>query len=444
MNLNKPKNENYAATVVDLKDFVDLPNCDNVKAALIYGNSVIVAKTAQAGEQGLFFPVETQLSTIFLGSNNLFRHHEWGNIDSTKTGFFEQHGRVKAVRFRGHKSEGFWIPINSLSFIPGIKINDFNVGDTFDEIDNIPICTKYISKDGPVGEPNSKRSSQTTHIVEGQFRFHYDTSNLKKNIYKLQPTDIISISDKWHGTSAIIGKVLVGRELSWLERLLTKFGIKIQTTEYATICSSRRVIKGIGKFNSDLYGTVAKEVEDKILKGYTLYGEIVGYKPDGSHIQKGTKGKVYHYGCEKGEHKFVVYRIVSTNVDGKTLELTWLQMKEFCNKYGLEMVKELYYGTVLEFLKTYDPDGYFCQKYLGPNQQETWHQYLLEVIQTTFVNDQMCPHNNNELPAEGVVVRIDHLDECESWKLKNFAFLELETKMNDAGEVDIETQESEN
>jgi hypothetical protein len=59
-----------------------------------------------------------------------------------------------------------------------------------------------------------------------------------------------------------------------------------------------------------------------------------------------------------------------------------------------------------------------------------------------FVYDGMCQFNKNEVPAEGIVVRVDHLTECESWKIKNFLFLEDETKLNDKGVVDLETLES--
>ena len=115
MKFEKPKNPNYAATVVKLDQFVKLDNCDNVQAAIIFSNSVIVGKNCQAGDVGLFFPVECALSHEFLSNNNLYRHSQFGNIDATKTGFFEQNRRIKAMRFRGNKSEGFWIPLSSLS-----------------------------------------------------------------------------------------------------------------------------------------------------------------------------------------------------------------------------------------------------------------------------------------------------------------------------------------
>jgi hypothetical protein len=54
----------------------------------------------------------------------------------------------------------------------------------------------------------------------------------------------------------------------------------------------------------------------------------------------------------------------------------------------------------------------------------------------------MCEYNNLQVPAEGIVVRIDHLDQSEAFKLKNFRFLEAESKLLDKGESDIETEQS--
>ena len=68
---------------------------------------------------------------------------------------------------------------------------------------------------------------------------------------------------------------------------------------------------------------------------------------------------------------------------------------------------------------------------------------LVKALEETFVADGKCPHNRNEVPAEGVVLRIDHLETAECYKLKNFAFLERETKLLDKGEMDLETAQSE-
>lgn len=436
--MQAPKNPNYAATVVSLQDFRDLPNCDNVKAALIFGNQVIVAKDTPVGALGLFFPVETALSPEFCKHNNLYRKADFGNADPTQTGFFEQHGRVRCMKFRGHKSEGFWIPESSLDFIANPQTN-LQVGDTFDFIDGVEICRKYVPKGHRT--PNATGNNKSTparledSIVEGQFRLHFDTENLRRNISKILPTDLISITDKWHGTSAVIAKVLVKRKLSFVERIAKRLGVAVQEQVYGLTYSSRKVIKAVNGvdraathyYSEDIWGVIAKEVHDRIPNGFTLYGEIVGYTSDGAEIQKG-----YAYGCMPGEHAFVVYRVTFTNVDGKVYELPWPQAREFCEKQGLRVVPTLFYGPATAIYPLHRP----------LNTHE-WQTGLLNTLEDDYANDSDCLYNPKGTPAEGVVVRIDRLAQAEAFKLKNFRFLERETKMLDKGEVDTETAQTE-
>lgn len=433
-----PKNPNYAATVVTLSTFADLPNCDNVKAALIFGNSVIVAKDTPKGQIGLFFPVECALSAEFLSNNNLYRKAEFGNIDQSKTGFFEQHGRVKAMKFRGHKSEGFFIPIDSLNYLHKNKVLVWHMemGQTFDHFDGHEICRKYIprgQKSANSNQTKGKTAKLEDSIVDGQFRFHYDTENLRRNAHRVKPTDFISITDKWHGTSVVLGNLLVKRKLSFGERLLKRIGVQIMDSTYGLTYSSRRVIKavnGVTKdsnhfYIEDIWGVVAKEVQDRIPAGFTVYGEIVGYTPDGTPIQQG-----YPYGCEVGSHKFVVYRVTLTTAEGKTVELNWPQVIEFCEKQGFGIVPTLWQGFA---------------KDVFPNLDESlhWADSFVSKLEETLVQDGDCSHNPPKTPAEGICLRIDRLHESETFKLKNFRFLEAESKLLDKGVVDTETAQSE-
>jgi RNA ligase len=440
----KPKNENYCATVVQLDSFVSLEKgdggrlpCDNVKGALIFGQHVIVGRDTEPGSIGLFFPPETALSTEFIAANNLYRKPEFGNADpQAKGGYFEQHGRVRTVKFRGHKSEGFWIPLSCLSYL-GAAIS-VSVGDTFDVIGDHEICSKYVPKtnsrpDGGMRQPRIARVED--RLVDGQFRFHPDTAQLRRNLHKIEPDTIVTITDKWHGTSAVFGNLLVKRKLGILERIAKWFGVRVQENDYGLVWSSRNIIKGIGGnarpdaahfYDADIWGIVAHEIKDRIPKGFTIYGEIVGFTPNGSPIQRG-----YHYGCPANQHRFLVYRVTFTNPGGHVVELPWRQMQEFCSRNGLETVKELYHGTAIAI------HGATLME-----QQDDWQSSFAEKIQSLFVRDQTCHYNNNEVPAEGIVLRIDRYDEAEAFKLKNFAFLKRETESLDAGELDIETAES--
>lgn len=102
--------------VVEIKTLIPLDNCDNVQGAIIFGNQIIVGNDTKIGDIGLYFPVETQLSSEFCSSNNLYRKAEL-NVDPEKKGYIEENRRIRCVKFRGNKSEGFFIPLNSLDYI---------------------------------------------------------------------------------------------------------------------------------------------------------------------------------------------------------------------------------------------------------------------------------------------------------------------------------------
>jgi hypothetical protein len=74
--------------------------------------------------------------------------------------------------------------------------------------------------------------------------------------------------------------------------------------------------------------------------------------------------------------------------------------------------------------------------------QKEFGEAFVEALEHMYL-EKMCKYNRNEVPCEGVVVRIDRLEEAEAYKLKSWKFLEWETKELDKGEADMETIESE-
>ena len=178
MKINKPKNENYAAVVVQIKTIVPLENCDNVHAAIILGNQVIVDKSVKVGDIGLYFPLETQLSQQYLSNNNLYRKPEL-NVNPENKGYFEENGRIRCVKLRGNKSEGLYMPLSSIkSFYEDAE--NLPEGEDFDTLNGIEICKKYIPKGvrtpGLSGSKKGKgRLAKESKLIEGQFKFHDDT-----------------------------------------------------------------------------------------------------------------------------------------------------------------------------------------------------------------------------------------------------------------------------
>jgi hypothetical protein len=221
MKLEIKDNKNYCATVIKIENTIPLENCDNIIGTSIFGNHVIVSKDTQIGDIGLFFPVETQLLPEFLKPNNLYRDKVL-NGNAEKAGFFEIKGRVKCMKFRGYKSEGFFIPLDSIQCIAKYTDGGFKIGDEFDTIDNVQICKKYlVVKSQPMsrGERLNRRLKIISRLIDNQFRFHLDTEQLGKNIYKVKEDALISLSYKIHGTSFIVSNILCKRKLTFIEKI---------------------------------------------------------------------------------------------------------------------------------------------------------------------------------------------------------------------------------
>jgi len=432
-------NRNYSAVVVELKAFEPIKGADRIQVALVHGNRVIVSSEAKAGDLGIYFPPECSINAQFLGANNLFRKAEYGNADPAKAGFFEQNGRVRVLKMRGVNSAGFFCPLSHLDYL-GVDLSPLTPGVEFDSYSDVNICSKYVPFSHIKGmtkkNRQSKRASARDRILPNQFRFHFDTANLRRNVHRIYPSDVISVTKKLHGTSVVISRVLVGRELLWYERVLKYLGVPVVLSEFGLVWSSRKVIKGVDGvereeaqhyYKTDVWGEVAKRHGDSVPKGYTIYGEIIGYSGPDSMIQKG-----YHYGQAAGTNRLVVYRVTSTNPDGEVLELSWPQLKAFCERYNFDHVPEVFYGKASEFVPCVPGEGV-----------EYWQERFLKYAEENFAPEVMCPLNNWEVPAEGSVIRIDKLDTCESYKIKSWRFLNLEKENNDNDVVDLETAESE-
>jgi hypothetical protein len=429
-------NKNYCATIVKVENKIDLEGCDNICGTIIFGNHVIIDKNTEIGTIGVFFPVETSIKEIFLKANNLYRDKEL-NTDKDKSGFFELNGRVRCMKLRGFKSEGFFIPIESLDFILNAKEKELilghEIGTEFDHIDNIMICEKYIVKSKNQSNQNlskkdkkNKKIKRFSKLIEEQFRFHVDTAMLAKNIHRIQPNSLISVTEKLHGTSFVVSNILCNKKLNWKDRIAKKLGVNVIDKEYDNIYSSRKVVKNkyicdnpSGFYSEDIWKTVNEELQPYMQKGMTIYGECVGFLKDGKYIQK-----PFDYGCESGKHDNYIYRITSTNSDGIVFEWSMLQVQLWCKQNGLKAVPLHHYGR--------------AGSMFAIDESTHWHEDFLKALQDEYL-EQNCTICKNKVPAEGIVLRVESLD-IEPFKLKSFAFRQHETKMLDTGEEDIEEQ----
>lgn len=445
----KENSKNYVCTVIEIDKLFPIENADKIQRCVINGNDVIVSKDVKIGDKMLYFNSGTKLNVDFCKWNNLLTDKEQNN-DKTKVGYIShKQFRVKAVKLRGVISDGILLPLESLDVFNLDFKKQLNVGEEFTDINNYSVCEKYfvpIRNSNPGGKA-PKQPKRISRLVENQFYLHGDTDNLRKNIHKINPDDIIGIHYKKHGTSIVLGNVLVKKNLKWYERVAKKLGLNIIDTEYDVVYSSRNVVKnqylntetGAGFYGEDIWGIVAKQVGHLIPKNWTLYGEILGYTQSGAYIQQD-----YDYGCNVREHKFYVYKISVVNPDGKVMYLTDKQIHEWCNKVGLLYSDTfIYYGTAVDFM-----EGIYQSKEIYDrcdNENELrlkdWQNQFLIHLETTY-NEKDCYMCVNKVPEEGIIVRIEKTFEYEAYKLKSKRFLLKESELQEKDVTNIEDNQN--
>lgn len=453
----KNLNSNYLAKVVVLGKVWKHPNADKLSLTSVDNSLVIVGNYAKEGDTYVYFPLECAINKTFLASNNSFADSTLNSNKEAK-GFFRDTGRVRAVKLRGILSEGYLVPASVFFNWVGYteEVSKF-VGKEFDTaernvngvIESVLICEKYVPyqerSKGPANIPKKDKTKRFNRLVPGQFHFHVDTQQLKKNIHQINPEDIITITEKLHGTSAVYSKILVNRKLGSLEKLARFFGVKVKETEYDVIYSSRSVIKNQyiyaedkklqQWYKEDIWALGKSVVENALLPGMTIYAELVGYLPSGGWIQKG-----YDYGCDPNKFKVYVYRITKTDVDGNVLEYTTNQCLAHCKLYGLEFVPIHFYGEA----QSYTPLDFHPNTPMADCSDpiKVWRESLLNVLSEEFL-EKKCKMCKTNVPAEGIVVTVEK-STFTPFKLKSQAFFLKETEDLDNGEIDIETLESSN
>lgn len=428
--------KNYTCQVIKLPTKVLVKGLDNLVEVNFQGNSCLISKDSNEDKLYLFFPAECQIDNEFLSINNLYRHTHL-NKDGTKKGFFEDNGRVKALRLKGVISTGFIIPLANLYDNYSIAQN-LKVGDEFNEVDGIKICEKYHKPtDKKVGMKNP-RTKIIDEVIDSKFApEHLDTSHLMKNIHKLSLNDYIAVTYKLHGTSARYYNTLIKKKLNWKDKLAKFFGIDIKEEQYDYVAASRRVVKSIGfealpdknhYFTSgDLWSEVGKEYfEGKLNQGEAIYCEIIGKTYTGEAIQHG-----YSYQLEKP--KIYIYRISNINSQGIELDLSYQQMKERAIQLGIETCPEYFYGTLKEFINNSHIHFTDLKEFnLEATINYMFYNQLLEkpsILDTTVIEEGFC-------------LRVDKYGKPDIYKIKSKAFLLHEGHSLDKEVKDIEEEQS--
>lgn len=432
---SKQANPNYLAKIVKLPELRKHPKADRLQLVDIDYQTVITGLDAKEGDSYVYFPAESTINLDFLKATNSFRDKTM-NADLEQAGFFEKQGRVKATKLRGIISNGYIVPARIVaSWALGAEVTgvdeDFANKD-FDTINGKLLLKKYVplnlKTEGQGKSGKSTGKKRASRMIEGQVHLHVDTSNLRRNIHEISRDDDIYITNKLHGTSAVVNHVRVLRKLNWFERLLSRFGINISSDEYAVLPTSRRVIKGEfyeadksgHYYKTDIWKDLGNEIGPLLPHGFSVYGEIVGYQPNSQRmIQKG-----FDYGCAEGENQFYVYRVTVTNHAGMQINLNRTQLEQFCEGKGLTPVPLYFKGKAGMFAD-------LGREFPNTDQGELdWKDAFIGQLEAMY-NGHDCAMCVNKVPEEGCVLVKENLFAYPAFKLKCPIFLGYETKMLD-------------
>lgn len=461
----------YNAYITRIKNVHKHPNADRLQIGECFGNTVIVSMEYEDNQLGVYFPSDGQLSIEFADANNLLRKKdENGNNIG---GYMDPDKRnVTAIRLRGEKSDGLFLPISCLNYCyaHGDASIELRFGDVIDGcVNGHEICTKYIPRrrDYSKGYFRSEKiRKKKIASMAPLFKEHADTEQLAYNLGAFKPGDEIEITLKMHGTSQRTGylPVLKGYKRTLLDHLLRREGKPIYDWGY--VSGTRRVV--LENYEGGFYGDNqfreqhSKVFEGKLWKGETVYYEVVGFTTSGAPIMASANNAklqdkefikqygqttVFSYGCEPTGKKTVygrdddgefgivsdvpqsdvyVYRMTMTNEDGFTVEYTPDFMRYRCEQMGVK--------TVPVFAKfiLHDYDLEFDTRTAGEIVKDAAEKYY----------DGVDPIGKTHI-REGVVVRIVNRPKFCAYKHKNWFFKALEGIVKVEAEApDIEEAES--
>lgn len=170
---------------------------DNLNQGFCGNYKVLVDKSVKTGELGVYFPTDGQLTLGFCQKNNLLRKNPDG---SPGGGYFELNMRVKAIKLKKVKSEGFWCPLSYFTYT-GYNLNSLEEGFQFDELNGHKICNKYYTPATLRQMNANKNQGKKTIRIKKEFLFpeHYDTNQFKHNVHAILPGSLVYVSSKIHG-----------------------------------------------------------------------------------------------------------------------------------------------------------------------------------------------------------------------------------------------------
>lgn len=308
----------HPVQLVQIERIEEHPNADRLSIAHFAGWQTVVPKGAYSvGQAVVYVPISSVLAIQL--EEILFPPDSKIKLDKS---------RVKSIKIRGALSQGMVVDPRDQELQRAFPaLTKAHLGDDVADLLGI---TKY--------EPPAPHYQQHGTPRKGSWKNHpdfakyTDVENWKYYPELFKPEELISVTEKVHGTSARYGRYLRNphSRLRLLHRFLEKVGLRSKT-EF--VYGSRNIQLQTGGpqyYRDDVYAQVGKALKlDQILsEGESIYGEIVG-----PGIQKG-----YTYGVEEG-HEFYAYDVRTGNE-----YLSPPEFREWCLVRSIPMVPVIYEG----------------------------------------------------------------------------------------------------
>lgn len=443
----------YYAYITRLKNLRKHPNADRLQLGECFGNTVVVSLDYIDNQLGIYFPSDGQLSIEFATINNLVRKKD--DAGNNIGGYMDPDKRnVTAIKLRGEKSDGLFLPLSSLESFG--DISTLTEGDRIDLFNGHEICKKYIprkqQRSGHISEGNRTRKKKVP--TAPLFTEHADTEQLAYNLGAFQYGDIVEITLKMHGTSQRTGylPVLKGYKRTIWDKIFKREGKPIYDWGY--VSGTRRVV--LENFEDGYYGSNefrephSRFFEGKLNKGETVYYEVVGFTTNGTPIMSSCENKktqdkefikqygpvtTFSYGCSPesettkmmyGEDEissfaipatvkndkqsdFYVYRMTFKNEDGHEIDYTPDYVRHRCEQMGCKTVPVFETFIIPERSKCRSTSRHI----ISPGE------YVMERAEKYY--DGPDPIGKTHV-REGIVARIINRPRFAAYKHKNWFF----------------------
>lgn len=305
----------YCAYVTRIHNLRKHTNADRLLCGECFGNTVIVDLGTDPDQLGVYFPTDGKLGLEFAQKNDLLRRKDENGAPAG--GYLDPEKRnIKALKLRGEKSDGLFLPLSCLASFTDIK--KLQEGDTISVLNGITICEKYVpavkraSGSGGGGNHVRKRSDPISPL----FQEHADTEQLAYNLSAFHAGDLVEVTLKMHGTSQRTGYLPVLQGYKYRNRMEKRLYESRKTPnvirskikrapiyDWGYVTGTRRVVLDTfdeGGFygNNAFREKHANVFEGKLHKGETVYYEVVGFTDDGTPIMNpGNNSKLNDADC---------------------------------------------------------------------------------------------------------------------------------------------------